>query len=368
MNLNELAKFVSENKYDEIKIIGKTVQIEGFFYHLIAIMRRSDEVYLCILSQTQPWEEYVGGIIGEKTHRQSLVEEPRYEKPTISTFYIDSLELQVESISGSSLKMDISGQLLVVQFLEQGWQVPLDGGMDTADWDCLEMSTVRFCNHLKHLPDVSNAQLAANWQHSSRSYLLQKPCKLIVTDQDAGITGQQELDFTVTDPQGVVREEICYINRVSLFDPWENEEKRFADPQYQKRMLEHISPEKLAEIKQDVFQTLAQTCPRGMCYPLVEYECTMEEANLLFYDREYLDGDIQVQGVGDAGQNGASVTMIGWMHKPQKPQGLHGRKLQCCTLQTLVPYGTKEIFAELFLARQRIPEEKTLIHSSRKKQ
>ena len=360
MDLKELSQLVAEYKYDEIKIIGKTIQIDDLYYHLAALMRKENKAYLCILSQSQSWEEYVDELIGKKSNRQSLLEQPRYEKPSLRTLCVDGFEMQAESISGGSLKMDIVAQLLMVQLLERGWQVPVQGGIDTADWDSIEIQTVCFSNSLEQLPHLSNAQLVGHWQHGSRTCLIQEPCTLAITDVKAGISGEQKLPFTVTDLQGIVHEQVCYINQVALFDPWETEEKRFSDPQYQKRMLEHVSQQQLEEIKQDVFQTLAKTCPRGMCYPVVEYECTMEETSLLFYDYEYLDGGIQIAEVGDH-ENGASFSTVLWMHKPEKQLGIHGIKLRSCMLQTLVPLGTKEICAELFSAMQLLPEQRVLI-------
>jgi len=51
----------------------------------------------------------------------------------------------------------------------------------------------------------------------------------------------KELSFSLQDG----RDATCYINRVCLTDVWAEKEKRFADPAYRERMLQHVSEEQL---------------------------------------------------------------------------------------------------------------------------
>ncbi len=124
------------------------------------------------------------------------------------------------------------------------------------------------------------------------------------------------------------------IDRVFLYDMWEEMEKNFDDP----RMKEQFTPEELAEHKAEFEEHFSETCPKGMCYAVVEYECE-EDISIQFYSKAWLDSE-PVQS-GRAGS-------IGFIMSPDEPAGKLGLKLKAAIIPEPVAPDTGFIEAELF--------------------
>lgn len=122
------------------------------------------------------------------------------------------------------------------------------------------------------------------------------------------------------------------INRVYLSDMWEEMDKILTDP----KLHEYMAPEEIAKVKLNFEKHFAEICQRGMCFPVIEYECE-KEISLQFYSRTFLDAKPVHKNSG-----------MGFIIKPDQPSGILGFKLKAAVIQDPVPPNTRKIEAELF--------------------
>ena len=102
------------------------------------------------------------------------------------------------------------------------------------------------------------------------------------------------------------------------------------------RMIEQFSPEELARNKSQFEERFSKMCPKGMSYPVVEYECE-EEISLQFYSKRWLEAE-------PIHNNSA----MGFLIKPDEPTGELGMKLKAAVIQEPVAANTASLEAELF--------------------
>ena len=106
-----------------------------------------------------------------------------------------------------------------------------------------------------------------------------------------------------------------------------------------------MTPEQLQEVKEHCYRALEESCPKGMCYFGIEYECS-KDYSLQFYAREYLNS------YPECG-NGSAVFFL--MHlKPDRKTGVHGLPLKGCAIQTAVAPDTMKMPAELFCYYEKV--------------
>ncbi len=115
-------------------------------------------------------------------------------------------------------------------------------------------------------------------------------------------------------------------------DMWEEAERIFSASELREKM----APDEIDKARQDYEKKLAEICPRGMRFPVVEYECE-EEISLQFYTRSYLDAK-------PVHRNSGMVILA----RPEQPSGVLGLKLKASIIQEPVPANTVKIDAELF--------------------
>lgn len=274
------------------------------------------------------WEE-------RHTNRKSFshIDEHNYFD-WVNAVIIGEQELAVESAGAASLGIpdNISNQLLFYELMKAGWSLPEDHPFRQRDWDRILLKEMVIKTPVTVLPDWDETKIrirhGEKWEHN----LLELPVHL-------GVGEKREIPFTLKDG----REGICYINDVCVIDVWAEQEKQFSDPRY----LEIMTEEELERHKQKFYQGLERDCPRGMCYPGVEYECTLD-GNLTFYDSAWLDEEPPVHS--------GSVTIRLMTLKPDDPTGPHGLPARGCAIQTPVAPDVKELAVELFFYTERVPE------------
>jgi hypothetical protein len=125
-------------------------------------------------------------------------------------------------------------------------------------------------------------------------------------------------------------------------DMWVEMGKVFDNP----KIKEQMTPEQLAQAKSNLDEQLLTICPRGMYFPVIEYECE-EGISLSFYLKAYLDA-IPVKRSSNSSSNINSCSSIGFILKPDQETGSLGLKLKAAVIQQPVPGDTISIEAELF--------------------
>ena len=337
MNFAFFDLLYSKAQFDEIKVIGKEVEKNGRLYHIIGMTLKEKKATLYVLEQKESSieEEY----FQEKTPRVSLKRSMEDRKNSSFFMHIrefraleEGKEATVYEVKGASsgpIKNSdyCEGMLLFLRMREAGWNIPKDSVFYEAGWDSLCLTEITLRDELETLPD---------W---TKEMQVQVDCipesGMIELEVQLECGKASEVSFYLEN--GTLA--TCYINKVYLMDVWAEEEKRFADPVYRERMLQHVSEEQLEQMKEQLFAVLESHCPRGKYYMVLEYECT-EDISLTFYDKEYLDY------VEKPKEGGASALLMNV--KPNEGTGTHGLKLRGCVIQKPLEAKTHTLDAELF--------------------
>lgn len=340
MNFALFDLLYSDTQLDEIKVIGKEVEKQGRPYHIIGMTLKEKKATVYVLEMKSSFmeEEY----FLERTPRMSL--KRSMEERQNSSFFMhirefktvetceEEITYEVESASLGSIKNSdyCEAMLLFMRMRETGWNIPKDSVFYETGWDSLVLTKINLQNEFERLP---------NWTETMQVVVDCIPQSGVVELAVCLECGKSsELQFQLEDGTNAT----CYINNVYLMDVWAEEEKRFADPVYRERMLQHVSEEELEQMKEQLFRALEPQCPKGKYYMVLEYECT-EDVSLAFYATEYLD---YMEKPKEGGTGSASVLFM--RVKPDEETGTHGLKLRGCVIQKPLEAETKELEAELF--------------------
>ena len=224
---------------------------------------------------------------------------------------------------------------MFLRMMEAGWSLSEYSPFYDMDWDLFVVTNIELQGEFDKLPE---------WTEDMEA--------LVYTEQEGGLIEQTvrlergaeaELEFLMADG----RTAHCYLNKIFIFDMWEEQEKKFADSEYRARILKHISEEEFEEMKRNCFATLEEQGLKGQCYLALYYECD-QDLNLVFYDKEYLDT------VPEPREGSCSSMAI--MMRPEQKTGIHGFPLKGAVIQKPVSKDTVSIEAELFSYTKKIEQ------------
>lgn len=330
MNFSFLEGF--HKKWDDILVIGKTIERDNRKYHIVG-MTLSGEANLYIIEPYNEAEHINKTKKGIRNLRKILKEQEEIECCYLhcSDFYLGRERLQVQGGTGGSLKYsseDYGAIQLFFDMMSAGWTVP--EWLKDEDWDSLQLVTLNIAN-MEKLPEYSpETPITIKHRPVPIRHILEKTITLNVG---------KSRSFCFVDNYG--DEVRCYINDVTLIDVWKNTEEQLNDP----KLTERFSPEQLQQARKHSYDALEQSCPKGMCYIGIEYECS-KDVNLVFYSKQYL------KSRPEAHQGSSSFMLMSL--KPDKEIGTHNLPLKGCVIQTPVSPDTAKIPAELFLYFEKI--------------
>lgn len=332
MNIKYLQKILS--RIDEIKIIGKSAEIEGVICNVAGIVRYGLQLRLAIFEYDELYRQEIEEMeIAElcdfgqdvKTNRIMMKGKEKVSQPfrNIKGVFIGDTEFEVSGSENQRLSVkDGESVLFISELLRNGWNPE---GIDYQDIDMLFITMIELVGEFSKIPDFEKDSLMHfTMRKDSASYLVEKPVKLVVNGD------YPEKLFFKSKEDG--EEYWAQINKVYLNDMWSEMEKTFSDP----KLLKHMSEEQIANAKKDFEKTFIEICPKGMCYPVVEYECE-ECISLQFYTKKYLDSKPV--------HNNHS---IGFIVGADEKTGKLGMKLKAAIIQEPVSVNTEYIEAELF--------------------
>lgn len=347
MNFEYLQTLISNTEFDEIKVIGQDIKKDNRCYHIIGMTLKDKKATLHVLelSDGLSEEEQVFKVEIPRASLKKSMEEQRNQ-----SFFMHIREFQngknvyeTAGATGSSLRYSnyAEAYLLFFKMMNAGWKVSETSPFYDVSWELCTLTQIEFREEFEHLPEwTKDMQVLVD--SVPESYPIELPVVLKCGES-------KEVHFLLADK----KEAVCYINNVYLIDMWEEEEKRFSDPVYKERMLQHISEAEFEEMKEQFFQILEESCPKGKCYVGIEYECTEADINLKFYDRAYLDQKPEAKG--------GSASALLMQLKPDSEIGAHGLKLYGDVIQKPLEKETEEIEAELFSYSKRIQQRKMSI-------
>lgn len=333
MNIKYLQKFLSN--INEIKIIGKNAEIDGVVCNVAGVARYGMQLRLVVIEYNEEFQRqieeremselcYVRQI--PETNRILMRGREDVSQPfrSVKSVFIGDTELMVSGSENQRLNVqDGESILLLSELLRNGWK---PDGIDSQNINMLFVTMLELVGEFNKIPDFeNNPRLQFTMRKDSVPFLVEKPVTLIVNKEH-----NEKLWFKNTEDK---EEHWAQINSVHLIDMWADREKTFSDPNLLKQMTE----EQITKIKRDFEEKLLEICPRGMCYPVVEYECE-DCISLQFHTKNYLES----KPVHN--KNGG----IGFIIGTDKKTGVLGLKLKAAIIQEPVPAGTTKIEAELF--------------------
>ena len=315
------------NEWRHVLVIGRTIIRDSQKYHIVG-MSSGDKLQLHILEPFCEPEVPPRRKKGPCRQRKLLREQEESDICHLhcSEFQLGDTKLKIQGGCGGPLKYSEQDYRTIHLFLDMmraGWVVP--DWLKEEDWNNLQLITLTVANR-KRLPKYSpDMPIIVKHRPDHTRHLVEKKITLTVG---------KSRSFSFTDHEGC--EVRCHINRVSLIDVWEDTKRDLSDPWYIKK----VTPERLQEIREHCYKALEQSCPEGMCYIGIEYECG-RDYQLQFYSREYLDSYPE-------SHSGSAALLM--MHlKPDQEAGTHGLPLKGTVIQTAVSPDTVKIPAELFL-------------------
>lgn len=334
MNLQNLQKLISRPM--EIKIIGKTTEIKGVIYHVMGIVRYDSRIRLLALQYDEDFVRRVeeaeiaelDGLRGRvQTNRESLTGNRKIGTVNIfqavSKVEIDDIQFNVEGIQNTRCNLQ-NWEIMATfaEFLRLGWDPT---GIDYQNIDNLFFTRVEFAGEFDSIPNLGeNPMMKFITRPEHTSYLVEQPVTLLV-----GAQYQDKLWFR--DLQSGEKHWV-QINRVYLCDLWADMLKNFDDP----RLKEQFTPEELNERKADFESRFSEICPRGMRFPVIEYECE-EGLTLQFYSKAWLDAEPEFKS-----------SSMGFIIRPDEKSGILGFPLKAALIQEPMPENTDSIESELF--------------------
>lgn len=334
MNIKFLQKLLS--KMDEIKIIGKNAEINGVVCNVAAIVRYGIQLRLIILEYDEHFQEQTEEMeISElceaapapETNRIMMKGRDRIKAAqpfgAIKRIYIGNNEFEVSGWENRRLNFqDGESIIFLSELLRKGWNPE---GIDYQNIDMLFLTSIEFIGDFIEIPEFeNNPHLYFAMGKDTVTYLAEKPVILTVNGEYP-----ERLRFK---NKKTGEEYWAQINRVYLMDMWADMEKTFSDP----KILEHMTKEQIYEAKKSFKEHFIKICPRGMYYPIVEYECE-DYISLEFHTKKHLESK-------PVHTNGS----IGFIVNTDKATGILGMKLRAAIIQEPVAADTDIIEAELF--------------------
>ena len=318
----------------DILVIGRTIERDDKRYHMVG-MTLADVAKLYLIEPYSEPEHLSHRTKGVRNQRKIMKEHTGSEVCYLhcSDFYLGDQRLQVRSGSAGALKYDTENYETIQVFLDMlraGWEIP--EWMKNEEWDNLQMVSL-VIEDMEKLPQYSS-EMPITIKHSP-SFVQHMVEKTVTLNVGKGRS------FSFVDSYG--DEVQCYINDVKLIDVWKDTEKQFNDPRY----TEKVSVEQLQEMKDQCYKALEQSCPKGMCYIGVEYECS-KDLSLQFYSKEFL------RSYPETHEGSASALFM--RLKPDKETGTHNLPLKGNVIQTPFMPDTSKISAELFLYMEKAAE------------
>lgn len=345
MNYDMFHTYMNVFRFDEVKVIGKDICVDGQWIHIACMGRKKEEAYFCILEQQPALEEQPVWKV-DQTRRESLLESAK--ESVGCAFHIkeitlgeNTFELQGGSAGNIAQQAEkVQAYLFFQQMIENGWRVSEESCFYQLDWNHIGLVELRLRDSCEKLPELTGEITQLTLGPSYKSYIIQRPVKL-----EQGKTN--ELQF-VLEENG--EEVICYINRVCMMEPLAEERKHFDDVQYQETALQYVTKEEFEKMRKTTLEAIEADCPSGMGYFTIEYECTKENLSAQFYAVADLD-HIPVPG-----PDGTAMIMMGG--RPESETGPHGYRNHCHVVQYAVPVDTSVMETELFTVMETIPERK----------
>ena len=334
MNIEYIQKLLS--RINEIRIINKTIELDGVVCNIAGLVRYGQKLHLIIFEYDEVYSQKVEEmelsepceIRQQETNRSILRGRGRIEAAQpfrpIKSVFIDEIEFEINFTENRLLSFkDGESVLFLSELLRNGW---IPEGVDYQNIDMLFLTSIEFVGDFAQIPKFDdNVKLHFTMNRDIVSYLVEQPVTLTVNGEYF-----EKLLFKNKENR---EEHWVQINRVYLLDMWADMEENFSNP----KLLGNMTKEQIEEAKRNIEKSFIEVCPKGMYYPVIEYE-SEEDISLEFHTKKFLESKPVHHGNGS----------IGFIIRHDKPTGILGKKLKSAIIQEPVLENTEIIEAELF--------------------
>lgn len=332
MNISDLRGILTG--INEIKVIGKSAILDGVACNVMGFVRNGTELRLLSLIFDESFYDRITEIEAEELNQEIAESNRKHLKyhikndvknPFLSVqkLSIGEKEFKADLLESWRLdKQDYKSIMTIAKFLENGWQ-PAE--MEYHSFDCLLMNSLKICGDYESIPDFSSElELRLEKGPYNETHLVEKPIALTI--------GKDYKDKIIFKDEDTGEEHWFMINRVYLTDMWEEINKVFSNP----KLKEQMAPGEIEKSRKDFEEKFKDLCPKGMYYPIIEYE-SEDDIYLQFFSKSFLDAKPFNKG-----------RSMGFIIRPDQPTGFLGLKLKAAIIQEPVPKDTETIEAELF--------------------
>lgn len=319
---------------DEIKIIGKFAEISGVACNVAGIVRYGSQLRLIVIQydeqlrqqiEERELSEICGVAQAPETNRIFMKSREKVSHPFMSVkgVRIGDNEFEVSGWENQRLSVqDGESVVFLWELLKSGWNPE---GIDYQNIDMLFFTMIEIAGDFNKIPEFdSNSRIHFTMRKDSVSCVVEQPVTLTVNGEYT-----EKLWFKNKETG---EEHWAQINKVYLNDILEEMEKSFSHP----RLLKQMTKEQIDKARKDFEKSILEICPKGMRFPVVEYECE-EGISLDFHTKEFLQSK-------PAHRNGGMGFILG----TEKPTGMLGMKLKAALIQEPVAVDAVNIEAELF--------------------
>jgi len=335
MTINLLKHFLQ--KKEAFYPIGLTVQTGEHPLEIVGIKRTKKETILVALEKVDDGldaaqaSEYMR-FENEGPHRfTNRIVMKRHSEPRVQHGYhhlrkiiIDGKSFDVKAFETRRImQTELESVLDLYEFMRAGWSSDV---FDHAVMDGLMIiRAILRGDGIEKFKPSNLSEITFERHPYPEHHYVEKPMTLAI-----GEDFPDKVFFEAIDSH---EKQWAQIHRVSLTDIYETFETNLNDP----KMLEHVSPEQLANMKREMEKNFQGICPRGMHLPVIEYECE-EDITLQFYHLDYLE----------AKPSSGGVSAFGFIMGSDQQVGKWGYPIKVCVIQHAVPKETESIDVELF--------------------
>lgn len=327
MTLEEMGRRLAETK--QTLPLGQTARQGELLCHLAGLALGQEGTLELLTLEYDPdypdWrEEQSEGEAPPPTQRQLLLRQETLPFRRILQGFARTISFGGVLLEPSQAQSDYGAEgqaALFCRLLDQGWN---PGPLRETPLDRLMVSRWTFQGNYEKIPEIDPQ---APVEFTMQKKIERRPVELPLT-LEVG-RGTEKIPFT---DQTTGQTLWMQILQTRLEDMWAQMEQVFACHRRQGQ----IPAEQLDQMQAQFEQDFARECPKGMLYPVIEYQCE-DDSQLDFYLPSYLDGPQDCSGHS-----------FGFFIRPEQNQTPEGRKIYAAALQRPVAPDARTIQAELF--------------------
>ena len=297
---------------DSETVIGKSITIQGVTALIASITCQDEKKQLWIFHhQPQPACDEMDFCEMRKTNRGQTVARILGQGATLP--YIASITMQGQTLYTCGSAGQYFGENWVAYMMLQHF---MEKGVDLSSIEDIPLNELALIGYelqegtpLPIFDPTKDAEICLTLSDSFREVLIDPPLYITLSIGEHA----SPAPYTFYDHEEKKNREF-YINRIFLYDPWEEMEKLSSNETVQKQWRDSgMTEAQITELTKMQEQTTAQLCPKGQKMAVVQYE-TPDEIQLCFHTPQFLA----------SAPNNNGCASVGFIFSNDDAKSLHG--------------------------------------------